>query len=121
MGVECSKEIFEILLSVVPGETGNDEVMAFAYEHQGSTEFGFLDPKAPKLPDINTTVLKCWPAVENWLSDIETSAYLELDRMGPWFDYDESAAPSPLEIFESPLVSAVVTQKIEQVTEVWRL
>ena len=79
VGVGCSKEIFEILLSVVPGETGNDEIWHSLTSTRAALNWHWIRRLQSCL--ILTTVLKSWPAVENWLSAIETSAYLELDQI----------------------------------------
>ena len=53
MAVECPREIFEVLLSVVPGETDNDQVMAFAYDHIGSIVFlGEMNELLPSSSDL---------------------------------------------------------------------
>jgi len=113
MAVECPREIFEVLLSVVPGETDNDQVMAFAYDHIGS--IGYLGADPPELPALEASTLESWSAVESWLSSIECSGSLELeDILDPWFDYDDPGSPTPLEIFKSPdKFLAVATEKIE--------
>jgi len=113
MAVECPREIFEILLSVVPGQTANDQVMAFAYDHVGS--IGYLGASAPELPALEASMLESWSAVESWLSSIECSGSLELeDILDPWFDYDDPGSPTPLEIFKSPdKFLAVETEKVE--------
>lgn len=117
MAVECSEKIFEILMSVVPGETDDSEVMTFAYDHLDS--IGFLAADAPELPEVQTSTLESWSAVESWFALIEWSGNLELgDMLDPWFDYDAAGAPTPLDVFESaPQFLATVTQKIESMLE----
>lgn len=117
MAVECSQRIFEILLSVVPGETGNDEVVAFAYEHIDSIDF--LNAEAPVLPDLRPTTLENWSAVKHWLSRIELDVDMELEYiLKPWFDYDEPDAPTPIEFFKSAHeFLATVTQNIERMLD----
>ena len=121
MAVECSKRIFEILRSVAPGETDNDDVVAFAYEHIDSIDF--LGAEAPELPDLQPTTLASWPAVENWLSRIELRVDMELEYiLKPWFDYDEPDAPTPMEVFKSAQAFlATVTQNIESILMNWRI
>ena len=113
MAVECPREIFEVLMSVVPGETDNDEVMAFAYDHIGSIDY--LSAVAPELPALESTTLDSWSAVEDWLSDIQWSGNLEVgDILDSWFDYDAPGSPTPMEVFKSPeKFLAATIQKIE--------
>ena len=113
MAVECPREIFEVLMSVVPGETDNDEVVAFAYDHIGSIDY--LSAVAPELPALESTTLDSWSAVEDWLSVIQWSGNIEVgDILDPYFDYYDPGSPTPIEIFKSPeTLIATVAQKIE--------
>ena len=117
MAVKCPREIFEVLLSVVPGETYDDDVMAFAYEHIGSIDY--LNAEVPELPALESTTLESWSAVEDWLSVIQWSGNLEVgDILDPWFEYDEPGSPSPTDIFKSPqILLATVARKIKSMLD----